>query len=396
MKNVIQKIRRIQRAITYVRVRTTHILLKPIAKVLYGKKHVWIVAERGMDARDNGFHMYRFIREKHPEQRAYYIIQKDSPDYPKVAALGNIVEQNSLKHWLLYLGAEVKISTHINGFMPNRSCWHYFLFVSRRGAKDKIVLLQHGVTKDDMKNYYRKHTNITLFICGAKPEYDYILSHFGYSEGELKHTGFARYDKLHDFSVRRQVLIMPTWRGWLSQNSAKVTFTDVQNSTYVEKWSAFLKSGRLHKLAQQHGVSFVFYPHYEIQPYLHLFTSDSEYVTIADFAHFDVQQLLKESMLLITDFSSVFFDFAYMQKPVLYYQFDEEEYRASHYSQGYFDYRRDGFGEVVTEETELLELLAQYLENDCILKPKYRQRTEGFFTLHDTHNCERIYNEIIK
>ena len=101
-------------------------------------------------------------------------------------------------------------------------------------------------------------------------------------------------------------------------------------------------------------------------------------------------------MLLITDFSSVFFDFAYMQKPVLYYQFDEEEYRASHYAQGYFDYRRDGFGEVVTEETELLELLEQYLENDCSLKPEYRQRTEGFFTLHDMHNCERIYNEIIE
>lgn len=349
-----------------------------------------------MDARDNGFHMFRYIRENHPEQSAYYIIQKDSPDYPKVAALGNTVEQNSLKHWLLYLGAEVKISTHINGFMPHRSCWHYFLFASRRRKNDRIVLLQHGVTKDDMKNYYRDRTNITLFICGAKPEYDYILSRYGYTEDELKYTGFARYDKLHDFSVRRQVLIMPTWRGWLSQNSAKVTVADVQNSTYVRKWSTFLKSERLHTLAQQYDVSFVFYPHYEIQPYLYLFTSDSEYVTIADFAHFDVQQLLKESMLLITDFSSVFFDFAYMQKPVLFYQFDEEEYRASHYAQGYFDYRRDGFGEVVTEETELLELLEQYLENDCSLKPEYRQRTEGFFTLHDMHNCERIYNEIIE
>lgn len=42
---------------------------------------------------------------------------------------------------------------------------------------------------------------------------------------------------------------------------------------------------------------------------------------------YDVQQLLKESLLLITDYSSVFFDMMYMNKPVIFYQFDENQYR---------------------------------------------------------------------
>ena len=91
-----------------------------------------------------------------------------------------------------------------------------------------------------------------------------------------------------------------------------------------------------------------------------------------------------------------FFDFAYMRKPVLYYQFDEEEFRANHYAKGYFDYRRDGFGEVVTEEEKALDLLEQYLENGCRLKPAYRARIQEFFPLHDQNNCERIYHEIMK
>ena len=391
--NIVKRIRRLYRAGTYVRLRAAHTLLQPAARMLYRKKHIWIISERGTDARDNGFYLFRYIRKNHSQQQVYYIIDRKSADYSKVAALGNVVQRGSLKHWMLYLGAEVKISSHLNGFIPGDS-WQYFLFASRRRKNDKNVFLQHGVTKDDLKNCYRNCTNINLFICGAKPEYDYILSRYGYSEKELKYTGFARFDSLHDTIVRRQVLIMPTWRSWLSTHLDGVTQQDVENSMFLKKWAAVIQSKRLRELAKKYNISFVFYPHYEVQPYLNLFGKSDEYVTIADFASFDVQRLLKESMLLITDYSSVFFDFAYMQKPTLYYQFDEDEYRAHHYAQGYFDYRRDGFGEVVTEEADLFVLLEQYLKNSCRLKPEYQQRIQGFFPLHDKKNCERIYQEI--
>lgn len=393
--SLIQTVNRLQRAVTYVRLRVTHLMLRPIAQMIYRKKHVWMISERGTDARDNGYHFYRYVRERHPEQQAYYIIDRKSPDYPKVAALGNVVQRGSLKHWLLYLGAEVKISSHMNGFTPEYD-WHFFQFASRRRRNDKNVFLQHGVIKDDLKGCYRKYTNINLFICGAKPEYDYILSHYGYSERELKYTGLARFDSLHDFTTRRQVLIMPTWRRWITKKIATVTLEDVQNSVYLKSWVSFLQNKRLEEMAEKYSIQFVFYPHYEMQSFLELFPQGSEHVVIADFAHYDVQQLLKESMLLITDYSSVFFDFAYMEKPVLHYQFDEAEYRTRHYDEGYFDYRRDGFGEVVTEEDKLFDLLEQYLENGCSLKPEYRERIQGFFPLHDRNNCERIYHEIKK
>lgn len=224
------------------------------------------------------------------------------------------------------------------------------------------------------------------------------IKEFGYSKNEVKYTGFARFDHLHHFTAKRQVLIMPTWRDWLSPSfsGSKLSETDVEHSIYVQKWSALLKNDRIRALAKKFNVQFVFYPHYEMQPFLHLFGKGDKQIILADFAHFDVQNLLKESMLLITDYSSVFFDFAYMEKPVLYYQFDEAEFRAHHYAQGYFDYRRDGFGEVVTDETALLDLIEHYLAENCHLKPIYQQKINGFFPLHDDKNCERIYTEIIK
>lgn len=390
---IVQKLGLLNEVVEYFKLVLVHVILMPISKVLYRNRHIWLICERGTDARDNGFHLYRYIRENHPGQEIFYIINKNSSDYSKVACLGKAIEPGSLTHWLLYLAAEMKISTHRNGFVPVKN-WRYQRFVSQFRPEEPIVFLQHGITKDNIEGLYKKNTAITLFICGAKPEYDYILSKFGYSETEVKYTGFARFDELNDFQIKRQILIMPTWRSWFSTHFDGVTQQNVENSTFLKKWAALIQSKRLRELTQKYNVSFVFYPHYEVQPYIHLFGQTDECVTIADFAHYDVQQLLKESMLLITDFSSVFFDFAYMQKPVLYYQFDEEEYREHHYAQGYFDYRRDGFGEVVTEEADLLVLLEQYLKNSCRLKPEYQQRIQGFFPLHDKKNCERIYQEI--
>lgn len=68
--------------------------------------HTWLISERGTDARDNGFCFYRYLRGEHPEIRAVYVITRDSPDRPKVSALGEWVEFGSFRHRVCMLGAE--------------------------------------------------------------------------------------------------------------------------------------------------------------------------------------------------------------------------------------------------------------------------------------------------
>ena len=364
--------------------------LFPIALLKYRDREIWLVSERGADARDNGYHFYKYLREKHPEVEAYYMITADSADRRKVEALGNVVLRGTLQHYLLFIAAEHKISTHIVGYSP----WIYFYF--RFGSwllwKGKRIFLQHGVIKDNLTGLYREKTNVDIFICGAKPEYDYVSANFHYDD-EVKYTGLARYDALHDAKTKDQILLMPTWRIFLGN----CTERELAKSDYVTKWNAVLRDPRLLAVLKQAGKTLMFYPHYEVQKnYLHLFSSDDPSVVIADFDHYDVQQLLKESQLLVTDYSSVFFDFAYMKKPCVYYQFDEERFFTGHYQKGYFDYREMGFGEVLTEHDALVDAIIGYLESGCQMKEEYAQRIEGFFPLHDTRNCERIFKEIQK
>lgn len=108
--------------------------------------------------------------------------------------------------------------------------------------------------------------------------------------------------------------------------------------------------------------------------------------------------MFARNKLLITDFSSVAFDFAYLRKPVIYCQFDADNFfNGGHdYKRGYFDYERDGFGEVEYDLESTVDRIIEYMENDCKLKDKYRERIDKFFAFNDQNNCQRVYEEIIK
>lgn len=360
-----------------------YIFLYPIAMIRYKKRTIFIFSERGTDARDNGYYMYRYFRQVHPELESYYIITKDSADFKKVEPFGNVIEHGTLQHYFLFIAAKYKISTHIMGYSPNIGFYTRMADILR--LKGCRVFLQHGVIKDYLPYVCRENAKMDLFICGAKPEYDYVLQNFGHPSNVVKYTGLARYDGLYDYKVKKQILIMPTWRGNL------LTERDFLKSEYYKKWQGIITNQILINRLEQCNTKLVFYVHYEMQKYIKHFETNSDFVVLAKFEEYDVQTLLKESALLVTDYSSVYFDFAYMKKPVVFYHFDE-----NHYDKGYFDYEQMGFGDICNKEERVVLSILRYFDNEFQMETYYQKRAEAFFPLHDNKNCERIYDRIME
>lgn len=342
----------------------------------------WVIHERGVDARDNGYWFYRYMKEEHPEQKVVYIIDRKSADFSKVQA--DAVELGSFQNYWYIAIAEKIVSSHHACGLPNFNPKLYRLC----GLYNKLYFLQHGVIKDDLPSLYGDKSPMRLFICGAEPEYQYIKSHFRHPEGVVQYTGLARFDQLHNTVTKNQILVMPTWREYHRSRD------EFLHSSYYKHWQNFLNHPNLTKRLEETNTKLVFYPHFETQKYLDAFSASSPNVVLASFANYDVQALLKESAVLVTDYSSVYFDFAYMKKPIIYYQFDEEDFFSRHYAKGYFDYRRHGFGDVCTEETTAIAALARIWDNSFQLEGCYAERIRAFFPLHDRNNCERIYHEI--
>ena len=359
-------------------------LLLPMARLFLWRKKIWLVSEHGFEARDNGYSFFKYMRKEHPEVNCFYAIDFNSTDYPKIKDLGNEVKFGSFKHFAYWCAARYIISSKTQGFCPS---YYLTLLRKRMHLWGKYVFLQHGITKDDQKFLYKKPSKIDLFICGAKPEYDDIKSHYGYGEKEVVYTGFARFDDYFKLSPKKQILVMPTWRRYTDN----VNFIETE---YYQTWLSFLNSPKLNKILRNSDYVLNFYLHPQFKDFTHLFNVDSPNIKIIPFDNSDFQSIIRESAIFITDFSSLAFDFGFMNRAVIYYQYDEKKYFQGHYIKGYFDYRRDGFGPVVSTLDDVVLTLSKLFEKDLSINDKYALNSARFFPKRDANNSRRIYEAI--
>lgn len=367
--------------------------LLPAAVCRRKRPHLWLVCEGGREARDNGYWFFRYLREKQPQVDAVYAIAYDAPEYARVAPLGETVRFGSFRHWILYLAAEVNISSQKYG-KPNAAIC-YLLEVVLGWLKNRRVFLQHGVIKDDLPFLHEEKAKFAMFSCGAEPEYRFVRDTFGYPPGVVRYVGLCRFDSLHGPEPDRELLlIVPTWRMYLEREKGEAGKQRFLESAYYRGWNGLLRDGKLEELLESYGKRAVFCTHRNMEAFEGLFRSDSSRVQVLRWQDADITALIREAGTLVTDFSSIYMDFAYMQKPVVYYQFDTEEYRSGHLPLGYFDYRRDGFGPVCGDEEALLQALEAVFRRGCSMEEPYRERVDRFYVLNDENNCERTYRAV--
>ena len=81
-----------------------------IMKLKKNNRDVWLISERRDEAEDNGYHLYKYIRENHQGQKVYYIIDKKSKAYKRIKKYKTIIQHNSLKHYIYYFLSDKHIS----------------------------------------------------------------------------------------------------------------------------------------------------------------------------------------------------------------------------------------------------------------------------------------------
>lgn len=358
-------------------------------------RNTWLIGEADSEARDNGYHFFRFMRTQHPEQPCVYFIAPSAHDAARVQALGPTVRQGSLRHWIMYFTCPVIISSQKGG-KPNAAVC---AFLELKGwFRPHFIFLQHGITKDRNSWLMADRCCFDRIITASHSEYEFMKTAFGYPEGTVKLTGFPRYDALHDFqTVANRILIMPTWRTWLSnRSSAGVTGdSDFARSGFVSGWLELLNSERLQQLAEQHGLEILFCPHRQLQKHLAEMKIASSAVKAVSAEDMDIQEALKSSALLITDYSSVFFDMLYMKKPVLFYQFDEEDFRKYHYEEGWFDYHDNPFAASYRNADEIITALQQAVDSGYAVSEEFLLAHHREFDPYDAGSSERVYGMIM-
>lgn len=349
------------------------------------KNNTWLVGERTYKAQDTGYAFFKHMRMKYPEKNVYYVIEKDSPERENVEKYGNVLDFKSKEHiWHTIIAKKVISSHHPDYLYPLRT----------NSFKNKVkadkVFLQHGVmgTKNMVANYgkFAHGFDTDLFMVSSDFEKEMIVNDFSYSPKNVFVTGLSRFDTLfmEDVKKKRQILIIPTWRDWIV--SDELFF----ESEYYDRYEQLVNDPQLHRLATEHNFNILLCLHPNMQRFSSYFENSS--VKVINQGEVDVQNLIKESALMITDYSSVGFDFSFLSKPVIYYQFDRSRFigkRPSH-----LDLDNDLPGEICIEEGQILQLVEEYANDNFQMKPEYEQRANKFIKYKDQLSSERIYNVI--
>ena len=107
----------------------------------------------------------------------------------------------------------------------------------------------------------------------------------------------------------------------------------------------------------------------------------------------DINELYVISDILITDYSSVFFDYANLKRPIIYYMYDLEKYKDN--MRGFYIDLNELPGNIVKTEEDLVKEIKN-VNSDFKYDEKYKIFNEKYNYLDDGNASERVTEKIIK
>ena len=369
-------------------------LLKPY----WDSRHIQLVYEKFcMMAQDNGYYFFKYCMDHEEEKRQnnhiYYVITKDAPDRKKLDAYqSHLVDFMSIRHMIYMIAAELLVSTdtrnHLYAMRQRGSILKRYL------RKKPLVFLQHGVTALKKVDFFYgkgKSGSCNLFVVTSDFEKKIVEDYFGYAEDEIVNSGFARWDVLEDKSEGlREILIMPTWRAWLEN----VTLEEFKESDYFHNYMALLNSPRFHCFLEKNDLLANFYLHSKFREFIQDFSVESDRIRLIVFGEEPANELMMRCKMLVTDYSSVCWDVFYLDKPVVFFQFDRDKYMEAHGS--YLDMDRELFGDCTQDVDGLLTYMEKCADDHFVVRPEYEKMQKSFYKYFDDQNSRRICDAIVK
>lgn len=376
----------------------------------FHKKKIWLISDQAGAAGDNGEAFFRYLTHHHSKDVIpYFVIRRNCLDFKRLRRYGKVIPLYSKKNKIYALAADCFITSSGADFSfdPFQKDRQYIKDL----MQGNIVFLQHDVLKEYLPaSLHKNRKNFRLFLTSAPAEYHGILTGgYGYTKRELALTGLARFDTLLEraaiLPVKKQLLVFPTWRKWM----LRLPFDDsvpypetsdlgtyrlgFQETEFYQFYQDLLQHPRLQKAMQEMGYTGLF----ALPPMIAAQSVDfqgNESFTIQA-GRLDYAAAFAESQILLTDYSGVAFDFAYLKKPVVYAQFDQASFfsgKETHPS--YFDYSRDGFGPICMDLESTVDELIALMEREGVPNDIELERIEQFFAYNDGHNCRRIRETI--
>ncbi len=340
---------------------------------------IWVFANV-FGYKDNARYLFEFTNDKCPDIKAIWV---SSHKQERVESNRKHFTRFSCKGiWLQYRAGVVFVSTgqsDVASFCLARTkiiqLWHgipiknilldsqeTFPFKSLSPLIHKISL---AFLKKNLRNY-------SLILASSQQVQLRLASAFGVPENKVVITGYPRHDIIYEEAKHRKkwILYAPTWRNRL--NDAQSIVMSICNTDILsqisklgyEFWLSIhpLNEELLFDLKNLQGINIV---------------GDDQ----------DINFILAQSEILITDYSSVAIDFSFLNRKIIFYTPDLDEYLLGRGLYEEFETIINENGVKTSEQ--VIEKLIDNNQYSCV-------SSEAFFKFRDNNSRQRIIDQVRK
>lgn len=363
-----------------------------LTKLFYRKDKETIVlvgGNLGEKYEDNAAVFHRYIVNNYSDRMKIHWMYDPKFDYVKKQSIPDAVPLGSLRNYLLFFRASYSVHGHsiiydLAPFMERFIFWNkktVMLHISHGIECFKKILIQ----KEDVPLLAR----CDYYNCASDYEYGIKSKEWGIPDEKLITTGMARFDRLpanQPTAEIKRILLMFTWREWLFG----LTEREFQKSDYFKATIGLLQSEELQSLIVSEGVELRIILHPFMKKYEKYFRKDRRVRQHVSFFSFDellIMDEVEQADMLITDYSSIAWDFLYMNKPIIFYTFDQEDFVSNRGT--YLDLDTDLFGYKADTEEEVLSFLSHIMRDKEFSNPYFHLAT-SYIDFFDQQNCERL------
>jgi len=385
-----------------------------ITKLIPKRKTLWVFGStNGEFFRDNAKYLFLYVSNNIKSIKAVWI-SKDECLIDEIRDYGfNAHHKWSLKGMWITVRAKFVFydmsPNSINRYLANGitfQLWHGLpmkkLGYDLKGKRE--TKMYNLITSSGLKRLFYKFLIPYVFrqedwIVTSSPAFQKIMSSaFNIDKSKVLDTGYSRNDC---FKISR-------WGEEIDMdldNAIRITSAKYQGKKIIlymptfrpkadKKFQELFNIRRLNRIMKECNALLILKHHIgsETVSILHHRLSN---IIIYD-SYSDAQPILRDVDLLITDYSGAFFDFLLLDKPIIFYPYDLEEYREKiGFNFDYNDIIQCGF--VAVTMNELIAMIKSSLKLDPNIHTINRLKMKKqFFSHPDFDSSERLVNWIFK
>ncbi len=354
---------------------------------------IWVFGEWfGERVGDNSFYLANYVAKNYDGITVYWLC-KDTCDTRRLDPSIRVIDYSSKE--------AVKISKKSAVAVMNEGIKDLNSDITNYWANAIKVNLWHGVPwkkigydsqtvhKQSLIDVFRNKIYQYDYYVSPSQEYSTrIMTAFNAKSDSFIFTGYPRnslffkrdlldmcrseVEKRVGFKVDKIIVYLPTFR---DSQTPMFSFASISNTEFY-KW------------LEDNNVVIIQKAHFADRK-----STNVENARIVNIDDISAQELMAASDMLVTDYSSCFFDYLILDKPIIHYLYDYEYYKNK--DRGlYYEKEEVACGACPEDEESLVEEIIKNIDNPAIYQEIRKKRRERFLTYEGEDSCKCIVESI--